>query len=154
MPNRVNFDQFCLVRHGATLIKLTWHLVRLSRTIRQRPLEWVDPVRLIKPVSVEPHRISHLMNECIQMHEIKKKIFQSQYYAHSSSWFVTAQHDKSFVLIKQKRRSKSNLSRTQISIVRRGAARLIKRALHHFNILLSNLGALLTHLTSLYTSGI
>ena len=86
-------------------------------------------MRLVKPISVEPHRISHLMNECIQMHEIKKKIFQSQHYAHSSLRFGTAQHDKSFVLIKPKRRSKSKLSRTQISMVRRGAARLIKRAL-------------------------
>ena len=44
-------------------------------------------------------------------------------------WFGTAQHGKSFVLIKQKSRSKLNLSRTQISMVRRGTARLIKRAL-------------------------
>ena len=66
-------------------------------------------------------------------YEIKKKIFLSQYCAHSSLWFGTAQHGKSFVLIKQKSRSKSNLSRTQISMVRRGAARLIKRALHFLN---------------------
>ena len=38
--------------------------------------------------------------------------------------FGTARHDKSFVLIKQ-RRSKSNPGRTQIFLVRRGAARLI-----------------------------
>ena len=62
-------------------------------------------------------------------YEIKKKIFLSQYCAHSSLWFCTAQQGKSFVLIKQKSRSKSNPSRTQISMVRRGAARLIKRAL-------------------------
>ena len=61
-------------------------------------------------------------------YEIKMKIFLSQYCAHSSLWFGTAQHGKSFVLIKQKSRSKSNISRTQISMVRRGAARLIKRA--------------------------
>ena len=62
-------------------------------------------------------------------YEIKKKIFLSQYCAHSSLWFGTAQYGKSFVLIKQESRSKSNLSRTQISMVRRGVARLIKRAL-------------------------
>ena len=32
MPNRVNFDQFCLVRRGTTLTKPIWHLVRLSWT--------------------------------------------------------------------------------------------------------------------------
>ena len=116
MPNQVNFDQFCLVQHGATLIKLTWHLVRLSRTICQRLLNWVDPVRLIKPISVESHQISHLMNECIQVHEIKKKIFQSPSYVHSSLWFGTAQRVKNFVLIKQKRCSKSNLSRTSVKL--------------------------------------
>ena len=46
VPNWVNFDQFCLVWRGATLTKPIWDLVR---TISQRPLDWVDPVQLIKP---------------------------------------------------------------------------------------------------------
>ena len=49
VPNRVSFDQFYLVRRSATLIKPTWHLVRLSRTISQRPLDLIDPIRLKKP---------------------------------------------------------------------------------------------------------
>ena len=37
------------------------------------------------------------MNEYIQMHDIRKEIFQGQYCANSSLWLGTAQHDKSFV---------------------------------------------------------
>ena len=48
-PNQMNFNQFCLVQHGTTLINPTWHLVRLSRTISQRPLDLFDPVWLMKP---------------------------------------------------------------------------------------------------------
>ena len=77
MPNLVNSDQFFLVRRGATLIKPTWHLVRLSRTIRQRPLVWVDPVRLIKPSSVAPCRaVPHRTHTCM----LQQKL--SQYYQH------------------------------------------------------------------------
>ena len=49
VPNRVNFHQFCLVWCSATLIKPTWNLIQLSRTISQRLLDWVDTVRLMKP---------------------------------------------------------------------------------------------------------
>ena len=45
------FRRICLVRRGAIVIKPTWHLVRLSRTISQNPLDCVDPVRLIQPQS-------------------------------------------------------------------------------------------------------
>ena len=33
MPNRVNFEQFCLIRRGATHIKPSWHLVRPGSTM-------------------------------------------------------------------------------------------------------------------------
>ena len=48
-PNRLNFYLVCLVWRGGTLIKPIWHLVRLSRTLSQRPVNRVDPVRPAKP---------------------------------------------------------------------------------------------------------
>ena len=49
-------------------------MVQLSQTIRQRPLEWIDPVRLIKPISVEPHQISHLQVYVPQINETSEMV--------------------------------------------------------------------------------